>query len=39
MIAYTKTIQSIEGIIFACLSREAYDTYAGALASTAERAP
>ena len=38
-IAYTKTSQSIEEIIFACLGREAYDTYAGALASTAERAP
>ena len=38
-IAYTKTIQSIEEIIFACLSREVYDAYAGALASTAERAP
>lgn len=38
-IAFTKTSPSIEEIIFACLGREAYDTYAGALASTAERAP
>jgi len=38
-IAFTKTIQSIEEIIFACLSREVYDAHAGALVSTAAGTP
>ena len=38
-IAFTKTSHSIEEIIFACLGREVYDAYAGALVSTVEQAP
>ena len=38
-IAFTKTSHSIEEIIFACLGREVYDAYAGALVSTVEQPP
>lgn len=38
-IAFTKTSHSIEEIIFACLGREVYDAYAGALVSTVEQTP
>ncbi len=37
--AFAKTSHSVEEIIFACLGREVYDAYAGALVSTVEQPP